>query len=151
MHLSYTKKSLPLSDTTGGNCACRNKLDECLFRLFNLLKYMIVSGYEKQRTNTQGFTFQFPVVFLTCCVWWLYLSVNTAVDYRSVCTHAVALYIFRKRFCKLIILTLFDKHLWFPLGCHVLFKGVKKKHLKECRKINLLKCVLCLWQELPHI
>lgn len=62
---------------------------------------MIVSGYEKQRTYTQGLTFQFPLVFGNFLL--LVIRLNTTVDYRSVCTHAVALYIFTKRLCKLRI------------------------------------------------
>lgn len=39
------------------------------------------------------------------------LPINTIVDYRSVCAHAIALYIFRKGFCKLWTLSF-----WVSLG-----------------------------------
>lgn len=72
-------------------------------------------------------------ISVPACLWdflllRLVIRLNTTVDYTSVGTHAVALYIFRKRFCKLRNLTLFHKNVcffWVVMCCE---RDLKEKH-----------------------
>lgn len=79
------KKSLTLGDTVRGVCACLNRLDECLWRLSHLQftdKDMKIKG---QILNGSNISVQ------------LYLQLSDVLlQFRSVCTHAVALYILKK-------------------------------------------------------
>lgn len=114
--LTLTKKSLPLCDTAGRNVhASTNWMSVYTVVSFTIsLEVWLCLDMKNKGQTLKGSHLTSHLSLKpsdTLCLV-IKLPVNTIVDYRRVCAHAVALYIFRKRFCKRWIIHYF--FLGFP-------------------------------------
>lgn len=122
---------LPLHDTAGGNVHVSDWTSVCTG--------CVVYFLENKGQAVKGSHFSSHLSLKPSDT--LHLLIKLPVDYRRVCAHAVALYIFRKRFCKRWIIHYF--FLGFPWS--VICTVQKKNTVRMSENDIFLMCILFLF------
>lgn len=138
---SYTRKSSPWSDTAAGKPRMPQQIGRATAQ--------VVSRYEKRRTRSQDFTFQFPFVFSDVLLLVIIFVRHSCRLQECLCKCRGTLYIWKKkkkkRFCKHPILTLVQMSgfLW-ELPCA--FKGIQKRRAEKNVGGQIsLSVYFCFW------